>query len=127
MKFLIDECLSLDLVTAANDVGYEAQHVVRIGKAGWMDWNVTAYASEGDFILVTNNASDFRELYVGQSLHAGLIILIPSALRAHQQALFLEALHALKTLGEPINKLIEVDLESDEVSLCIYDFPPSST
>jgi hypothetical protein len=35
------------------------------------------YARDGDFILVTNNASDFRRLYVAQLLHAGLIIVVP--------------------------------------------------
>ena len=31
--------------------------------SGWKDWNVVRYASDGDFVLVTNNASDFRQLY----------------------------------------------------------------
>ena len=63
MRFLIDECLSVDLVSIARDVGHDAQHVARIGKAGWKDWNVARYAGDGDFVLVTNNASDFRRLY----------------------------------------------------------------
>lgn len=125
MKFLIDECLSLDLVTAANDAGHEAQHVVRIGKAGWMDWNVTAYASDGDFTLVTNNARDFRELYSRQPLHSGLIIIIPSISLALQRYLFLEVLATLKIMREPINQVIEVDLDGDEVKISVYDLPPS--
>jgi hypothetical protein len=55
------------------------QHVAHVGLAGWKDWNVVRYAGEGDFILVTNNASDFRQLYAVQPLHVGLIILIPAA------------------------------------------------
>ena len=51
------------------------------------------YAGDGDFILVTNNASDFRQLYAAQPLHAGLIILIPST-RMMQQRLFKAALDA---------------------------------
>lgn len=125
MKFLIDECLSLDLVTAANDAGYEAQHIVRIGKAGWMDWNVTAYANDGDFTLVINNARDFRELYSHQLLHSGLIIIIPSASLALQRQLFLEVLATLKIMREPINQVIEVDLDGDEVKISVYDLPPS--
>ena len=35
MRFLIDECLSVDLVLTANQAGHEAQHVAHIGKAGW--------------------------------------------------------------------------------------------
>ena len=57
MRFLIDECLSIDLVSVASGVGHEAQHVAHVGKAGWKDWNVVRYASDGDFVLVTNNAS----------------------------------------------------------------------
>lgn len=60
MRFLIDECLSIDLIPIA---GHDAQHVARIGKAGWKDWNVVRTAADGDFVLVTNNASDFRKLY----------------------------------------------------------------
>jgi hypothetical protein len=35
---------------------------------------VVRYARDGDFVLVTNNASDFRRLYAAQPLHAGLVI-----------------------------------------------------
>jgi predicted nuclease of predicted toxin-antitoxin system len=34
MKFLIDECLSIDLISIASLAGYEAQHVAHVGKAG---------------------------------------------------------------------------------------------
>jgi hypothetical protein len=43
------------------------------------------YARDGDFVLVTNDASDFRQLYATQPLHAGLIILIPVVTRGVQQ------------------------------------------
>lgn len=38
MRFLIDECLSVDLVTIAAQAGYEAYHVARVGKAGWVGY-----------------------------------------------------------------------------------------
>ena len=34
MRFLIDECLTTDLIAIANQAGHEAQHVARIGKTG---------------------------------------------------------------------------------------------
>ncbi len=77
MKFLIDECLSPNLVTIAVQAGFEAYHVAHVGKAGWKDWNVARYARQGDFTVVTNNAEDFRQLYANESLHAGLVILVP--------------------------------------------------
>lgn len=88
MRFLIDECLSVDLVAIARQAGHDAHHVAHVGKAGWKDWNVVGYARDGDFVLVTNNASDFRHLYATQPLHAGLVILIPNVGRVLQQRLF---------------------------------------
>jgi predicted nuclease of predicted toxin-antitoxin system len=123
VRFLIDECLTVDLVAVARESGHEAQHVAHVGRAGWKDWNVVRYASEGDFVLVTNNASDFRQLYAAQSLHAGLIILIPVVNRMVQQRLFKAALDELAVIGEPVNRVLEVDVDGDEVTLTLYDLP----
>jgi predicted nuclease of predicted toxin-antitoxin system len=125
VRFLIDECLSVDLVTVAGESGHEAQHVARVGRAGWKDWNVVAYARDGDFVLVTNNASDFRQLYAAQPLHAGLVILIPVVSRDVQRRLFKAALDELVVIGEPVNRVIEVDLDDDEVTLTLYEWPPA--
>ena len=123
MRFLIDECLSIDLVSVASQAGHEAQHVAHVGKAGWKDWNVLRHAAEGDFVLVTNNASDFRRLYGTQPLHAGLVIIIPNVNRAMQQQLFHGALDELARLGEPINRVLEVDIDGDDVTFNLYDLP----
>ena len=123
MRFLIDECLTVDLVTVAGQSGHEAQHNAHVGRAGWKDWNVVRYARDGDFVLVTNNASDFRELYATQPLHAGLVILIPVVNRVVQQKLFRAALDELTAIGEPVNHVLEVDLDGEEVTLTLYDLP----
>jgi predicted nuclease of predicted toxin-antitoxin system len=127
MRFLIDECLSVDLVLTANQAGHEAQHVAHIGKAGWKDWNVAAYAGDHDLILVTNNAIDFRRLYSRQAIHAGLVILIPNVGRAVQRLLFRGALDELAAIGELVNRVLEVDLEGDEMLFTLYDLPPNET
>jgi hypothetical protein len=57
VTFLIDECLTVDLVAVAGESGHEARHVAHVGRAGWKDWNVMHYASDRDFVLVTNNAA----------------------------------------------------------------------
>jgi predicted nuclease of predicted toxin-antitoxin system len=124
VRFLIDECLTIDLVAVAGQAGHDAQHVAHVGKAGWKDWNVVRYARDGDFVLVTNNASDFRQLYAAQPLHAGLIILIPVVSRVVQQQLFKAALDELATIGEPVKRVLEIDLDGDEVTLALYDLPP---
>ena len=123
MRFLIDECLTVDLVDAAGQAGHEAHHVAHVGRAGWKDWNVVRYARKGDFILVTNNASDFRRLYATEPLHAGLIILIPAVSRTLQRRLFQAALDELAVIGEPVNRVLEVDLDGEEAILTLYDLP----
>jgi len=123
MKFLIDECLSPDLVTIARHAGHEAYHVAHVGKAGWKDWNVARHAREGDFVVVTNNGGDFRRLYAAESLHAGLVILVPNVERPIQQELFQGALVWLSEAGELINQVLEVDLIDERVKFTIYDLP----
>jgi predicted nuclease of predicted toxin-antitoxin system len=103
--------------------GHEGQHVAHVGRAGWKDWNVVRYARDGDFILVTNNASDFRRLYAAQPLHAGLVIMIPVVSRDVQRRLFKAALDELSVIGDPVNRVLEVDLDRDEVSMTLYDLP----
>jgi predicted nuclease of predicted toxin-antitoxin system len=123
MRFLIDECLSVDLVSVANRAGHEAQHVAHIGKAGWTDWNVARHARDGDFVAHQHNARDFRRLYAAERLHAGLVIIIPNVGRTMQQLLFGGAIEELPLVGEPINQVLEVDLDGDEVTLAIYHLP----
>lgn len=123
MRFLIDECLTIELVAVANRAGHEAQHVAHIGRPGWKDWNVVRYAAASDFILVTNNASDFRRLYAKEALHAGLVILIPNVRRELQRRLFRGALDQLAIIGEPVNRVLEVDLDGDDVTFALYDLP----
>ena len=123
MRFLIDECLTTDLVSVAHAAGHDADHVAHIGKAGWKDWNVVRYVTESDRILVTNNASDFRKLYAAEPLHAGLIIIIPSVNRIMQRQLFRGALAELAVLGEPVNRVLEIDLDDDEAIFTVYELP----
>jgi predicted nuclease of predicted toxin-antitoxin system len=125
MRFLIDECLSPSLVSVARQAGYDAQHVAHVGKAGWKDWNVADYASEGDFVLVTNNASDFRRLYTTRPVHVGLVIIVPNVNRADQRWLFQRALAKLGELGEPVNRVLEVDIEGEDITFNLYDLPPA--
>jgi hypothetical protein len=115
VRFLIDECLTVDLVSVAGQAGHDAQHVARVGKAGWKDWNVLRYAS------------DFRRLYAAQPLHAGLIILIPAVSRPLQRKLFRAALDELAVIGEPVNRVLELDLDGDDVTLAIYDWPAAGS
>ncbi len=66
---------------------------------------------------------DFRKLYATESLHPGLVILIPSVDGELQQRLFQGALEQLALIGEPINQVLEVDLEGEDVTIELYEWP----
>jgi predicted nuclease of predicted toxin-antitoxin system len=123
MRFLIDECLSPELAATAREAGHEAYHVAHVGKAGWMDWDVARYAQEGDFVVVTNNADDFRLLYANAQLHAGLIIIVRNVGRAAQQELFQGALDDVRVKGELINQVLEIDSDGDEITYTRWNLP----
>nr|WP_299688180.1 DUF5615 family PIN-like protein [Hydrocarboniphaga sp.] len=120
---MIDECLTVDLVAVAAQAGHAAHHVAHVGRAGWKDPQVLRYAREGDFVLVTNNAADFRRLYAVEPLHAGLMIIIPAVNKDVQRLLFKAALDQLAVSGEPINQVLEVDIDGEDVVLALYDLP----
>jgi len=111
------------LVAVARRVGHDAHHVAHVASLGWKDWNVVRYARDGDFILFTNNASGFRHLYTAQLPHAGLIILVPAVDGDLQWRLFKAALDELAMVGEPVNRVLEVDLDGDDATLARYDLP----
>jgi hypothetical protein len=73
-------------------------------------------------LLVLDNCEHVIET---QPLHAGLIILIPAVNRKVQQRLFKAALDELAVIGEPVNRVLEVDLDGEEVTLALYDLPPA--
>ena len=123
MRFLIDECLSTTLARVAADAGYEARHVVHAGMAGWGDWTITRYAVDGDFVLVTNNARDYRALYGKEAFHAGLVILLPNVNLGGQRRMSRAALDALAGLGEPVNHVLEVDTRDGRITFDFYELP----
>lgn len=124
MRFLIDECLTAELVLVAAEAGYEAHHIAHFGKSGWQDWQVAQYACAQDFVLVTNNGGDFEALYLERPLHPGLVILIPNVNRSLQRKLFAGALGQLARRGEPINQVLEVNLDGEDVTFDFYELPP---
>ena len=115
-RFLIDECLSSDLVSVASQAG----HVARIGKAGWKDWNGARPAAGGDFVVVANDASDYRRLYAAQPIHARLVTIIPSGNRLGRQRPLLGVIGELARFRDPVNHVPEVDIEGDEVTFNLY-------
>lgn len=135
VKFLIDECLSLDLVAVAQGRGFvESSHVVWMGKAGWKDWDLKPFILEGDWTLVTRNSVDFRGhadnpgasgQFADVPLHAGLVCINgPDGMNAEVQCELFEAV--LEEIGDAqqlVNEVIEVDLESLDGEFTIHRYP----
>ena len=124
LRLLIDECLSPSLVEAAIAAGHFESTCLRDrGLAGLKDWEVTAFAIEHDFTLVTRNAFDFRGggpsspvgLYSRQPLHAGLVCLdsADDFGLATQYLLFSHALEVLRECSDMVNQVLEVFRQAD--------------
>lgn len=123
MKFLVDECLHTTLVDVAQQHGHEGHHVVWVGLAGASDRALLARAVADDFTLVTNNAIDFRRLYAGRELHAGLIIIVPQVVPSRQRALFDAVLSSLGPDDLLVNEAIEVGLDRSGMVVVRYALP----
>ena len=107
--FLIDECLSPDLVGLAHLRGHHATHVVFRGLAGVRDDELMPVIRKEGFIFVTNNAKDFRKLYSLENIHAGLVIIVPGGIPASAQLrFFAAALDVLDTMPDLVNRVLEV-------------------
>jgi hypothetical protein len=98
-----------------------------LARRGGKDWNVLRHACENDFVLVTNNAADFRRLCADESLHAGLVILIPNVPADLQKRLFKGAVDKLTEYGEPINHVLEIDLDGEDMIFDLYELPLATT
>ncbi len=122
MRFLIDECLHESLVGLAHAAGFEVTHVNHLGLSGKPDWALAERINKEEFTFVTNNRTDFIQLFGKMELHPGLIVLVPNAVPAMQQALFQAALR-YSAQGDLVNTVIEVRLEGKTVKCVKYELP----
>ncbi len=104
MRFLSDECLYTSLIEIANEAGHEADHVVYRGWAGSKDHELREIILREEFVFVTNNGRDFRELLQAAELHPGLVIIVPNEKPAAQRDLFRDILDRSSLLNA--NKLV---------------------
>lgn len=139
MKFLVDECLSPELVRLAQEKGYgESTHVVWRKLAGKKDWELKPIILDGDWTFVTRNSVDFRGpssnpgsrgQYANVVIHAGLICLNgPDGMNIDVQLeLFEQALEELAADEDLINQVLEITLEnSEELRVLRYRLPPEN-
>ena len=132
MKFLIDECLSTELVEIAQQLSHIAHHVTWIGKRSEKDWYLASFAIENDLVIVTNNSIDFRGagskpgFTTSEPIHPGLVCLNCEQARRNRSMfiqLFKIALAHIGDAEDIINKVIEVTQIGDEAEITEYHAP----
>jgi predicted nuclease of predicted toxin-antitoxin system len=123
-RFLIDENLSPALVEPARNLGFEAMHVNHLGLRTETDWDLLKVITEQDWVLVTNNAIEFRGRYGTIELHPGVIFLLPAVRRRAQVQLFGTALKHVKAYPDMINRALDVTFDlTGEITLISYGLP----
>jgi predicted nuclease of predicted toxin-antitoxin system len=112
-RFLIDENLSSRLVEPARARGYEAMHVNHLGLRTEVDWDLLRVVAAQDWVLVTNNAIEFRGRYREIELHPGVVFLLPAVRREMQLRLFEAALERVREHPDLVNKALDVDFDGE--------------
>ena len=105
----------------AHERGFAATHVNHHGLHAWKDWDLLVEAE--DWVLVTNNAVEFRGRYRNLALHPGVVFLVPSVPRARQVALLSAALDHLAREPDLVNTALDVLFEGEDIVLRRYSLP----
>jgi predicted nuclease of predicted toxin-antitoxin system len=87
LKLWVDACLTPRLEGVAHRRGYEATSNRARGMLTWLDPNLYPVVVAEDWVFVTNNEKDFRDLAAAARLHPGLIVL-PQGTVVQQRAWF---------------------------------------
>lgn len=122
MRSLIDECLHESLVGVPHGAGFEATRVNHLGLSGKPDGALAGRVVKDEFTFVTNNRTDFLQLFSRMELHAGLIVIVPNVVPALQRALFEAAIQYL-TGKDLVNCVVEVSLKGETVNCVEYQLP----
>ncbi len=135
-RFLIDECLSVELAGLAWKRGYQASHLRDLDLLGRKDAELAPIIFRGDWCFVTKNARDFRGPdddrgsageYAAIDLHAGLVCIHgpPEGFtKAEQLEAFAVALDLIEQHGsDATNLLVEVVWAADGVGYEVAEFP----
>lgn len=122
-RFLVDENLSVLLPEVAHARGYEATHINHYGLRKSKDWDILKVVAEEDWILVTNNAFEFRGRYQRLELHPGVVFLIPNVPRLQQIELFSATLDVISELSDMVNVALDVTYVEDHIKINRYTLP----
>jgi predicted nuclease of predicted toxin-antitoxin system len=128
VRLWFDEDLSPTLVQVAQERGFEATCNRDRAVLGINDPQLRQTAQREDFVLVTDNASDFRPMYARDEVHPGLIVMPAGHGRAHQRELApgyrLDHEHRIRKRSDPrgVHGQPTVEIDADGV-VAVYDLP----
>lgn len=122
-KLLVDENLSVELPKIAHARGFECAHVVHHGQHQWKDWNLMDMVGDEDWVLVTNNAVEFRGRYRKLGLHPGVVFIVPNVRRPQQIELFDAALEDIERDPDLVNVGLDVAYSDDAIVVSRYPLP----
>lgn len=129
MRLWFDEDLSPTLVQVAQELGFEATCNRDRGVLGISDALLRQLVHSEGFVLVTDNASDFRPMYAREDVHPGLIVVPAGYGRARQQTLTRDviswivnaALESNHTAADyMLDRLVEIEQDG---SVTTYELP----
>ena len=122
-RLLIDENLSVALPPVAHARGFDCAHVAHAGFHTWKDWSLLEEIAKSDWVLVTNNAVEFRGRYRQVDLHPGVVFIVPNVRRAQQIELFDAALQDIEAHPDLINTALDVTYEGEAILVRRYPLP----
>jgi predicted nuclease of predicted toxin-antitoxin system len=112
-RFLVDENLSVKLPEVAHRRGFEATHVIHLGLGERRDGSILDIVQKYGWVLVTNNAVEFRSRYRAIEIHPGVVFLLPSVRREQQLILFQAALDEIAINPDLTNQALDVGVSED--------------
>ena len=75
MKFLLDENLHLSLLETFKELNLECKHAKNVGLTGAKDEEITNYARNNEFILLTKDLEFGNLILYPRGSHYGLIVI----------------------------------------------------
>jgi predicted nuclease of predicted toxin-antitoxin system len=122
-RFLVDEDLSVLLPNTAHARGYQATHVNHHGLHRAKDWDIVRVVVEEEWILVTNNAFEFRGRFRRLEVHPGVVFLLPVVPRVQQIELFSAALDVIECSPDLVNTALDVTYAGNQIRVTRYALP----
>lgn len=99
-------------------------HVNHLGLRTEADWDLLRVVAAQDWVLVTNNAIEFRGRYREIELHPGVVFLLPAVRRADQVRLFEAALDHVRGHPDLVNMALDVAFDgAGEPIVAEYELP----